>query len=132
MGVVVALRRRKRRFSRVAIEQPVALVHANGTVATTLGYNLSQGGMQVRCDRYTADSLYPSRMGPGRPRRVRIDAHFKLPLGSGLVKLDVECRLVYVNALPDGWYALGLEFVRFHYAGAAVVEKFLREAEALA
>lgn len=135
MGTVIPLRRRtptKRQHERVALCQPVALVDAFGTVATASTADLSPGGMQVACDRYTMDSLHLSDQRRDPSNAVRIDVHFQLPLTSGLVKLDVECRLVYVVADEDtGEFLMGLQFVRFHYAGAHVVERFLREASLL-
>lgn len=135
MGTVIPLRRRtptKRQHERISLRQPVALVDTFGTVATASIADISPGGMRVACDRYTMDSLHLSdeRLDPAHASRI--DVHFKLPLTSGLVKLDVECRLVYVVRGEDsGEFLMGLQFMRFHYAGAHIVERFLKEASLL-
>ncbi|MFT5392689.1 MAG: hypothetical protein ACI8PT_002887 [Gammaproteobacteria bacterium] len=134
MGIVIPLRRRatKRMHKRVTLMQPVALVDGFGTVATAQIADISPGGLQVLCERYTMDSLHLSDRPPKASRAVPIDVHFKLPLSSGLVKLDVECRLVYVVPEGDlGEFVMGLQFLRFHYAGAHIVERFLKEAAML-
>ncbi len=136
MGVVIALRRRRRRHERIPLRQPVALVHGNGTVATAMAVDISPGGMRVRCDRATLDCLHPSdepllaRHGRSAPP-VRLDAHLKLPLTSGLVKLDVETQLVYAVPSGEGDFLVGLEFRRFHYAGESLVERYVDEARTL-
>ncbi len=132
MNNVIPLRKRKRQFRRVRIAQPVALVHTNGTVATALASDISQGGLQLRCDRYTIDSLHLSDTPPNPRRAVRLDLHFKLPLHSGLVKVDAECRLIYVVDAPEpDAYLMGVQFTRFHYGGTSVVDRFIKEASDL-
>jgi hypothetical protein len=140
MGIVIPLRRRatKRLYKRVTLMQPAALVDEFGTVATAQITDISPGGLQVLCERYTMDSLHLSDRPPKASRAVPIDVHFKLPLSSGLVKLDVECRLVYVvpegeagEAGEAGEFVMGLQFLRFHDAGAHIVERFLKEAAVL-
>jgi len=114
------------------LTQPVALVDAYGTVATGRSVDISLGGMQIVCDRLTVDSLHLSDSQPAPENEIRLDVHFGLPLASGLAKLDAECRLVYVvPGEPLSDFLMGLQFVRFHYAGAQLVERFLREAELL-
>ena len=93
--------------------------------------DISSGGVRVQCDRYTLDSLYLSGFGPQVLDTVRIDVHFKLPLTSGMVKVDAETQLIYVLEEHRTRYLLGLEFVRFHYAGSGIVERFINEANAI-
>ncbi len=117
----------------MAIRQPVALVHANGTVATVLAINVSLGGLQVTCDRYTLDALLPSGAEPGRPLGTMVDAHFRLPLRAGLAKIDMRCRVAYVSEVdPErSVYVVGLRFRGADQPGRAALETFLEEALAL-
>jgi hypothetical protein len=108
--------------------QPVALVHDNATVATTLATNISAGGMQTVCDRYTTDALHPSAVRLTRASAPRIDAHFKLPVNGALVKFDIECRLAYVTAVEDSQYCIGLEFFLLADGCLPYLAQFLREA----
>ena len=135
MGMVIPLRRPtplKRQHTRVPLHQPVALVDQFGTVATASTADISTGGMQLVCGRYTMDSLHLSDSELNPLREVTGDVHMKLPLSSGLTKLDVECRLVYVVPSEDHHeFLIGLQFVRFIDSGAQAVDKFLQEASAL-
>lgn len=132
MGMVIPLRRRadsKRQHSRVPLQQPVAIVDTFGTVATATTADISPGGMRVACDRYTMDSLHLSDRRPNPGHDVHLDVHLRLPLTSGLIKLDVECRLVYVVPNEDRTHFLtGLQFIRFYNSGADIVARFLKEA----
>ncbi len=132
MAQILQFPRQRRRHRRARICQPVALVHDNATVATATAVNLSHGGLQVLCDRYTVDSLRRSDEPLGGPATPRIDAHFRLPLSFGLVKIDCECRLVYVSEVSEHACLMGLEFVAVRGNGGACLEEFLREAERLA
>ena len=132
MGKVLQFPKRRRRHLRMAIRQPVALVHANGTVATVLAVDVSLGGLQVTCDRYTLDALFPCGSGPNRPVGTLVDAHFRLPLRSGLAKLDMRCRVAYVSETDaERIFLVGLEFRGADQAGRATLETFLEEALAL-
>lgn len=128
MAQVLQFPIQRRRYPRVRIQQPVALVHENSTVVTGLATNVSGGGVRVLCDRYAADSLVTHHGRPGGAG-PRIDAHFMLPLATGLAKLDVQCRLAYMVDLEDGQVLMGLEFLRFHHDGRAYLCAFLNEAE---
>lgn len=133
MGTVLEFPRQRRRHKRAPVSQPVALVHENASVATAMACNISPGGMQILCDRYTTDSLHRSGCDDETARDVpRIDAHFKLPLNSGLAKLDVECLLSYVCETDDEVFALGLEFVDMTEGSSQHLGQFLDEATLLA
>lgn len=118
----------RRRVARVPIGQPVAMVHENSTVVTCFGINISPGGMQLTCDRHTADALlvYDRRGIIGRSPHV--DMHFMLPLAKGLVKVDVGCRLVYACDREDGRVLLGVEFTELREDCRRHIEVFLAEA----
>ncbi len=131
MSVIYAFRERRARFPRINLEQPVALVHANATVATASISNISPGGMQVCCDRYTADSLHASSEPLGKRKTISIDAHFLLPSTTGTRKIDVECRLAHVARVSGNEYAIGLEFIAFQHGGQEDLEAFLAEAISL-
>ena len=131
MGTVVNFPHARRRNTRVPFDQPVALVHGNSTVATALGADISIRGLQARCDRYTIDSLVrrdASLRGEASPH---IDVHFRLPVGSNLLKVDARCRLIYVVELDAGEHALGLHFEVLEGIARANLMLFLSESQEL-
>jgi len=132
MAQVLQFPLQRRLAPRVAICQPVALVHENATVVTGMATNISMGGVQVVCDRRAADALCGERRRFGLAKGPRIDLHFKLPLGTGLVKLDMESRLAYVNDVARNQVLLGLEFACHHNGSEEHLAVFLREADSFA
>ena len=124
---ILEFAKRRRRHVRVPVHLPVALVHANGTVATVLAVNLSPGGMQVRCDRFTLDALLPSARGSAGVAGTPIDAHFQLPLHAGLLKVDVHTRVTYVAPSDGGWFLMGLALERVAPEPAERLRAFLDE-----
>jgi|GEM_PF-3417099 len=132
MAQIIQFPRRRRRAQRVRVQQPVALMHEDGTAATGTAINLSCGGMQLLCDRYTTDSLYRSDVPLETASAPGIDVHLRLPLDAGLARLDIECRLIYVSTIDTRTYLLGLEFVRFHSDSQSCLAQFLRDAEVYA
>ena len=131
MGEVLRFPQSRRQHPRVQVAQPVALVHENATVVTSTVSNISAGGIQTVCDRYTCDSLHPSSRQILRPHAPHLDAHFRLPVGSGLGKLDCECRMAYITELEDQQYAIGLEFRFLTERSRKSLRAFLDEAIAL-
>ena len=132
MAQVLQFPAQRRHHQRVAICQPVALVHENATVVTGMATNLSHGGIQIICDRRAADALCGERRRFRVGQGPNIDLHFKLPLNTGLVKLDIETRLAYVNDIARNQVLLGLEFVHHHNDSAKFLDSFLREADSFA
>ncbi len=132
MAQVLQFPTQRRLHLRVPVCQPVALVHENATVITGMATNLSRGGIQIVCDRRAADALCGERRRFRALRGPRIDLHFKLPLCSGLVKLDIETRLAYVNDIARKQVLLGLEFVHHHNDSLHYLDSFLCEADSFA
>ena len=128
MGEVLPFLQSRRRHPRVSLTQPVALVHENATVATSLCTNISGGGIQVVCDRYTADSLHPSSRRITDKNAPRVHAHFMLPVRTGLAKLDCECAIAYLTPYDDSRFAFGLEFLLVAEASRSSLSGFLDDA----
>ncbi len=127
MGKILYFRDRRSGSPRVAVALPVALVHANGTVVACSSVDLSSHGLRVQTDRYTIDALHPSDQPISIRRVVRIDTHFQLPIGAGMVKIDAQCALAYVHDLPGGNFLIGLEFTRIEGECKQALDAFLAE-----
>ncbi len=127
MGTIVPFKDRRCGSPRVAVVLPVALVHANGTVVTCSSVDLSRRGMRVQCDRFTIDALHPSDQPVLVRHNVRIDAHFQIPTATGLVKVDAQCALAYVQELSAGTFLIGLNFTRLVGESKQALEVFLAE-----
>jgi len=110
MGTVIEFPAHPRQYTRVAFDQPVALIHRNSTVVTAQGANISQSGLQVITDRYTVDSLLRYEVPLNAKNAPQVDAHFRLASGGEMLKVDAHCRLVYVFDMDDGRHAMGLNF----------------------
>ena len=131
MGRVYSFPERRRRHPRVPLSQPVALVHESAAVATAVASNVSRGGIQVLCDRYSFHALCRPQDRGEQQVTDHIDVHLKLPVNTGLANLDLECRLAYVRTADSEEYTLGLEFVAMNNLTQVHLDRFLRETERL-
>lgn len=130
MGQVIQFSARTRAEPPVRVSQPVALVHDNATVATSMAVNISPNGLRVLCDRDTSRALCLEQDRPWAEEPPKIDAHFMLPIGGALVKVDAHCRLAYVAKVNPQTFAMGLEFLTLDGLTRHHIQAFLREAHA--
>jgi len=126
MVLVESIRARSREVPRIETRRPVALVTEDGYAATAVISDISPGGMQICCDRANAYALNPSGAKIVHPTFPRVDAHFTLPVEAGLVKIDVECRMVYFSELLME-YLVGFSFCHFKDYGFLKLDRFIRE-----
>ncbi len=123
-------RRRHRRYPRVHIELPVALVRADdGMVLHVTATDISPGGFRIRCEGATAQTLNPS----GRTRiprdTSRIYATFTLPTTCGGQHVTVTCQLIYFRILPEtGDSVFGMRFLEPEADTYSRLYRFLEEA----
>ncbi len=131
MGQVIPFSRGSRVRPPVRVSQPVALVHDNAAVATSMAVNISPHGLRVLCDRENSDALCLDQAQPSADAPPRIDVHFMLPVGGDLVKVDAHCRLAYVAKVNTQTFAMGLEFTTLDGLTRHRIHEFLREARTL-
>ena len=130
MNLVQRIEKRSREHPRIKVIRPVALVRGDGGIVVAETHNVAPGGMQVHCDWASAYDLLPQQGRVPNTQAPRVDAHFTLPISSGLAKIDVECHLVYFCEILREGFALGLAFAHFKDYSFLKLDRFIEEAAA--
>ncbi len=109
--------RRRRQYPRIAISLPVTLRQGDNPGVGVEMFNISPGGMQVRCHRDTATRLCPADSFSQMDLALPVDAHLFLPIHFGRVPVRVKCLIVHVSlvtgAPPETEVAIGVKFQVF-------------------
>ena len=89
--------------------------------------DLSYHGMQLRCDRVTAEILRPdSHATKGRSTYA---ATLKLEMDGLSLRISAHARIAYVALIPDApastEVAIGMAFVRFEDGAQQALERFI-------
>ena len=109
--------RNRRQFPRIAIVLPVVLQLNNGDSVNVRTFDISPGGMQIRCSRAVAAKLCPTNNFIPRQKAPLFLARLLLPLHSGRVPVEARCCTMHVHLLqgaaPDAEVIIGLEFRGF-------------------
>lgn len=115
----------RRLYPRFDVILPVQLHIGNASVEANI-FDISQGGMQLGCDRATAEIVVPTpnqSVSPGQ--NLAVKARFRCP--NSPEQIAVECRLVVSRRIADNEYRIGLEFVEFaNESDQAVYEAYLQ------
>jgi hypothetical protein len=117
----------KRAFPRVTLNCPAIIVQGGERLRVTV-YNLSPDGLQIRCDRTTAQRIHPSGRQIRKDAGPVLDVMVSLPQSGASRVLKTRCRAWYFAVVSDAEIAFGLRFLDTGTAGGAVIEQFLREA----
>lgn len=122
-------RHNRRSCPRVHANVPVCFdVTPSGTVETTSN-DLSRYGMQVRCNRTTANLLRPASGGTAAKRTYPLVIQLEI---SGLaLRVGAQGRIMHLTLVPDAApgeeVAIGVEFLSFEAGGADVLQAFVEQ-----
>jgi hypothetical protein len=108
---------RQRQYPRIAISLPVVLRQGDNPGVAVEMFNISPGGMQVRCHRETATRLCAANSFSEKGAPLPGDAHLFLPIHSGRVPVRVKCLIAHISlvpgACPEEEVAIGVKFQVF-------------------
>jgi hypothetical protein len=80
--------------------------------------NISNGGMQLICDRMTCNML---------KRQIKDDmTGITIPIPKGIT-IEVSCKVAYISIYDDSEYLVGLEFETFSGDGKDTLERYIKE-----
>lgn len=118
----------RRSGPRVPIRRRALLRGGDGRLVQTVAYDLSMGGIGLRCDPVTAYLLdFDGRSHLGERGPV-LEVRVALPFPGELVELRARCRMFYRARTAAGVLAVGLRFVDLDAENADHLEAFLRSA----
>lgn len=116
----------RRDLPRVEVEFPVDVLTNSGALIALTALNISHGGMQLGCDRLTAESLVLKASVVTPDQGAEFELRWILP-GPGNATVAARARLVWSRPSEGGRHLLGLAFVGIDDDSRAQVERFLVE-----
>lgn len=116
----------RRQNQRYLVRLQVDLVLGDGTILPVEACNISNNGLQFRCDSWLADEIEPRGIQNYPLDRIQIKVVADLPI-SGENRLYSRCRVIVARRLSQEEYLLGLEFVDFEKSSEKALKRFIRE-----
>lgn len=118
----------RRRYPRFLINRRSTIRETSGNIFHhAIAHDISEDGLQIRCDHATAYTLYPSDDEISGDEAPEVDVRLSLPLREGLVELSAHCRTVHKSVIPEDGVAFGLRFIEFTGDTAGNLVKFIEE-----
>lgn len=121
--VAIKLNERRQSF-RYPVKLQVDLVLDDGSILPVEACDISNTGIQFRCDSWLADEIEPRGIQNYPLDRIQIKVISDLPL-SGENRLYARCKVVVARRLSQEEYLLGLEFTDFEKSSERVLERYI-------
>lgn len=117
----------KRKYPRIIIDTPVFIKKSKGELISAVVHDISLDGLQIRCDRETAQKLHPSGIYIKESKGPKVDISFSLSLDGVNETVSVNCQIYYLAVVSDDVIAFGLVFRKFKTGNANLVDRFIME-----
>ena len=120
-----------RRFPRIPITLPVTINYGKNQTIEVVSYDISPEGIQIRCNKYTAQSLHGKDERIPEANRPIVDIALNLPVKRTEKKFAAKCQIIYMIFLEDSAEseaedaALGLRFIGLKGRSEKYLGKFL-------
>ena len=111
----------KRMYPRINVDCPVTLGLSGDRVAEALIHDISTGGVQIHCDKATAEMLKSEK----NTTATDFEMNFLLPLDGEQAEVSVRCRLVWMVKMEDGSYAIGMQFTKVEGNNRQKLKEFI-------
>lgn len=111
----------KRKYPRIIVECSGRLLFTEKKDAEVVIYDICPGGIQVRCDRDTAQLLKHEK----DKAAYDFGLTFVLPLTGKKVEIVVRCRLVYIVSMDNGIFASGMQFTSMDNQSRKLLKRFI-------
>lgn len=117
----------RRLYPRITTELPLELQTDAGETARATIRNLSQGGLEISCDRWCADRILPSghQAFPGQPINAQLRWQVRGADGSDQA-VQASGEIVVSRRLSQNEYRVGIQILRFEGDGAQLVDQYVR------
>ena len=113
----------KRKYPRVNVNCPIALLLSNDEIVKATIHDISTGGIQIRCDKNTAHKVQHEYECIKETTSTRFNVTFISPRKNRQEKVKTACRLVYILRQDEDVYAIGMEFVDLEENNRVRLEK---------
>ncbi|MGA7801102.1 MAG: PilZ domain-containing protein [Gammaproteobacteria bacterium] len=115
-----------RRYPRFATDLPLEIrTVADGTFTGRVR-NLSLGGIEFSCDRWTADELLPPghQAFPGQP--INVQVQFSISSGGAEQLIEAHGEIIVSRRLSQNEYRVGMQFITLEGDAQTALEQHLR------
>ena len=120
----------RRSTHRYRVKLPVELILENGTVLPVESIDISNRGLQFRCDSWVADEIEPRGIQNHPLDQIRFKLVANLPgMDEYKSRLYARCRIIVARRLSQNEYILGIEFVDFENGSDRLLERFMKQCE---
>ncbi len=118
----------RRSFPRVTTEHSVELVDEEGAVFPAIALDLSLTGMQLLCDKPTADRIVSSDKSDTKSEHHQVNVRMRFrTVDGGQVRVLVLCEIMASREASKDEYHLGLKFVEFFADSYSDLESYIDE-----
>lgn len=120
-----------RRFPRVPVVLPVTVSFGQNQTIQAVTYDISPDGIQIRCNKYVAQSIHRKEERIPENERPIVDVSLNLTIKKAEKKFIAKCQAVYMIFLEQAAEsemenaAFGLRFLGFKGRSEKYLNKFL-------
>jgi len=111
---------------RYPIQLEVDLVLDDGKILPAEACNISDNGMQFKCDSWIADEIEARGIQNHPLDRIKVKLVADLPM-SGENRLYSRCKIIAARRLSQHEYLLGLEFIDFENSSEKILDRYIKE-----
>lgn len=115
----------RRKYPRIIVNCPIYLLLSNDEKVKAIVYDVSPGGIQVRCDRITAHKVQYEYESFKEKASTKFKLIFMLPLEGKEEKVGSTCRLAFIMRLENDRYAIGMEFIEMENVSRKTLKRFI-------
>jgi hypothetical protein len=118
----------RREFPRVETEFLVEIVQPNGKLVPAGAVNISQAGLQLACDRPTAERIVKEARQVGQGHPAETDVKFALPFADGARRpVEAHCQIIWSKKVEENSYRIGIRFLDVTGQGDDALTRFIEE-----
>ncbi len=127
MALPTSIPYERRGTHRYKVKLPVELILEDGTVLPVESTDISNSGLQFRCDSWVADEIEPRGIQNHPLDQIRLKAVTDFPgMDKYNSRLYARCRVVAARRLSQDEYQLGIVFTDFENGSERLLEKFMK------
>jgi hypothetical protein len=115
-----------RKYPRICIDANANLKLSSDLIIEVKAYNISQDGVQIRCDRDTAMKIHPSGKFIKKGKGPLGTLSFNLSFESKNVRIITQCQIYYLAVIHEtGEIAFGCGFKGMLAGQSELLEEFI-------
>ena len=120
----------RRSTHRFKVKLPVELILEDGRVLSVESTDISNRGLQFRCDSWVADEIEPRGIQNHPLDQIKLKAVTDFPgMDKYNSRLYARCRVVVARRLSQDEYILGIEFIDFENGSDRLLQRFMKQCE---